>query len=133
VLVANADFFPTVAATHPYLVSMGPRNLPFMLMAAGLVAAAAFARKAPASAVQGPGPDDASEVPHRFVLTNDVPSLDLRRGEQLRVEPNALIRLGDVVALKNEQHEVVLTRFHDELMHCVAGLVIRERQTLSAS
>jgi hypothetical protein len=96
-----------------------------MLLAAGLFAAVAMTRKTPG--VSGrERPADGHRIPRRFVLAEDAPSLDLRRGELLRVEPEALIRVGDVVALRTEKSEVVLTRFHDELMHCVAGLVVRE-------
>ena len=113
------------------LVSMRPQNFPFIFLAAGVVAAVAFTRKgqpvrsgAPAS-LGYPAPRPA---PRRFVLAKDVPSLELRRGERLRVEPDALIYVGDVVALKSDEPEVVLARFHDELMHCVDGLVVREPQ-----
>lgn len=118
---------------------MGPRNLPIMLLAAGVVAAVAMTRKtvgvrdpnAPATlSVHGNG---RLRAPRRFKLTDDAPSLNLRRGELLRVEPEALIFVGDVVALKTEEPEVVLTRFHDELMHCVEGLVVREPEALPAS
>lgn len=83
------------------------------------------------------GRSDSSRLPRevaarRFVLAKDVPSLDLHRGELLRVEPDALIRVGDIVALKTEEPEVVLARFHDELMHCVAGLVVRDPQPHSS-
>lgn len=65
-------------------------------------------------------PADASGL---FILKRDLPSLGLRRGEHLAVLPDAPIRLGDVVALKSEPGRLVLARFHDELMHCVEGLV----------
>lgn len=111
---------------------MAPRNFPLMLLAAGVVAAVALARKTPGTSLpQGQGAGDAA--PQKFVLAKDAPALDLRRGELLRVEPEAPIRLGDVVALKSAEPELVLTRFHDELMHCVAGLVVRETQSMTAT
>lgn len=113
------------------LVSMRPQNFPFIFLAAGVVAAVAFSRQgqplrsgAPASL----GYSVPRPAPRRFVLAQDVPSLDLRRGERLRVEPNALIYVGDVVAIKSDEPEVVLARYHDELMHCIDGLVVREPQ-----
>lgn len=107
---------------------MGPRNLPIMLLAAGVVAAVAMTRK-PVGARDSYTP--VVRAPRRFKLTKDAPSLDLRRGELLRVEPEALIFVGDVVALKTDEPQVVLTRFRDELMHCVEGLVVREMEALS--
>lgn len=103
-----------------------------MLLAASVVAAVAMTRKAQGEAVTRQGVAKRERAPKRFVLSKDVPSLQLRRGELLRVEPEALIYVGDIVALKSEQQEVVLTRYHDELMHCVSGLVVREARAMSA-
>jgi hypothetical protein len=97
-----------------------------MFLAAGIFAAVAMTRRTPGTAPGRESLEVGRALPRRFVLAEDAPSLDLRRGELLRVEPEALIRVGDVVALRTEDAEVVLTRFHDELMHCVAGLVVRE-------
>ncbi|MEX2543310.1 MAG: hypothetical protein WD314_16010 [Trueperaceae bacterium] len=110
-----------------------------MLLAAGVFAAVAMSRKTagarddlPLASRSALG-NGRGHAPRRFKLSNDAPSLNLRRGELLRVEPEALIFVGDVVALKTDEPEVVLTRFHDELMHCVEGLVVREPAALPAS
>ena len=110
------------------LVVMRPQNFPLFFLAAGVVAAVALTRKGQREQMAAPlkSNDSPRLAPRRFILARDVPSLDLRRGEQLRVDPEALIYVGDVVALKTDEPEVVLARFHDELMHCVDGLVVRE-------
>lgn len=116
---------------------MTPRDLSLLIFSAGLVVAASLGRKALTGQSQQETPviDDprSRRYPDRFTVEHDVPWLDLRRGEQCRIEPEALIRIGDVVALYSDQGEVTLTRFHDELMGCVAGLVVRETPQLSAA
>ena len=101
-----------------------------MILAAGVVAASFLARKAPAARSEiatGTGSNR-----NRFVLQKDVPELGLRRGELLRIDPEALVYVGDVVALRDAHDEVVLARFHDELMHCTAGLVVKESNAVAA-
>lgn len=113
------------------LVGMRPQNFPFLFLAAGVVAAVALTRKGQHQLTNASSSSSSRPprlAPRRFVLARDVPSLELRRGERLCVDPDALIHVGDVVALKSEEPEVVLARFHDELMHCVDGLVVREAQ-----
>jgi hypothetical protein len=122
---------PSVADIN--LVPMRPQNLPFVLLAAGVFAAVALTRRPGERLDPQPHLPENKGVSRRFVLARDVPSLELRRGEVLRVEPEALIHVGDVVALRSDEPEVVLARFHDELMHCVAGLVVREQRQPSGS
>lgn len=64
-------------------------------------------------------------VPAMFTLRTDVPDFGLRRGERFLVCPDDPIYLGDVVALKNRGEGVVLARYCDELIACVAGRVRR--------
>ncbi|HEX7003494.1 MAG TPA: hypothetical protein VF168_04860 [Trueperaceae bacterium] len=107
---------------------MRPQNFSLFFLAAGVAAAVALTRKGHHQQMSAPTNRAPRLAPRRFILAKDVPSLDLRRGERLLVDPDALIYVGDVVALKSDEPEVVLARFHDELMHCVDGLVIRETQ-----
>lgn len=60
-----------------------------------------------------------------FTLRFDIPEWGLRRGERLWIDADALIRLGDFVALKAAPGDVVLARYCDELMGSVAGLIVR--------
>ena len=114
------------------ITGMSPRNrsFPFVLFAAGVVAATVFARRAQSeNKLPAPSRREVAPEPRRFVLEQDVPSLGFRQGDLLRVEPHALIYIGDIVSLYSNGPEVVLARYHDELMHCVEGLVVRERET----
>ena len=58
-------------------------------------------------------------------LEFDIPAWGFRRGEQVRIFPNAPIYLGDIVALKSESGELKLARYRDEYMGTVAGLAVR--------
>ena len=112
---------------------MAPRTFPFMILAAGVVAASLLSRKATTAPRSDSSTDDpVHTAPHRITVQKDVPALGLARGDLLRIESEALIHVGDVVALRSGGEEVVLTRFHDELMHCTAGLVVRERAAVHA-
>lgn len=94
---------------------MTSHHVGFTLLAIGLAGLLAGTRR--------PSKPEPSIPSQHFVLDRDLPSLGLRRGEQLAVLPDAPIRLGEVVALKGMPGRLVLARYHDELMHCVAGLV----------
>lgn len=80
-------------------------------------------RYAPATDLS-PQPSD-HQTWQTFTLRDDVPEFGLRRGERFVVCPDDLIYLGDVVALKNAGGGVVLARYHDEFIGCVAGLIRR--------
>ena len=60
-----------------------------------------------------------------WVLEFDIPAWGFRKGEQVRVFPNAPIYLDDIVALKHENGELKLARYRDEYMGVVAGLAVR--------
>lgn len=108
------------------------RPLPLLLLAAGAIAGGLVTRGAFGVHRCETARRETFRAPHRFVAQRSAPSLGIRRGDVLRVEPEALIRPGDVVALLPERAEVVLTRFHDELMHCTAGRVVPEGAPVDA-
>lgn len=60
-----------------------------------------------------------------WVLEFDIPAWGFRKGEQVRVFPNAPIYLDDIVALKHGDGELKLARYRDEYMGVVAGLAVR--------
>ena len=60
-----------------------------------------------------------------WVLEFDIPAWGFRKGEQVRVFPNAPIYLDDIVALKHESGELKLARYRDEYIGVVAGLAVR--------
>ena len=59
-----------------------------------------------------------------WVLEFDIPAWGFRKGEQVRIFPNAPIYLGDIVALRSERG-LELARYRDEYMGSVAGLAVR--------
>jgi hypothetical protein len=58
-----------------------------------------------------------------FTLRVDVPAFGLCRGQPFEICPDAPIHLDDVVALKSEGGGIVLARYRDDFIGCVAGLV----------
>lgn len=54
----------------------------------------------------------------------DVPGLGLARGRSYRIDPEALIYLGDPVAVRGEDGDVLVTRYEDEWMGAVIGRVM---------
>lgn len=69
-----------------------------------------------------------------LVLERDLPELDLPRGAELTIVPEAPIRLGDLVALKDDDGDVVLARYRDDLIANVEGLVcVRRAPALGAA
>ena len=59
-----------------------------------------------------------------WVLEHDIPAWGFRRGEQVRVFPNAPIYLDDIVALRSDGG-LKLARYRDEYIGSVAGLAVR--------
>lgn len=63
---------------------------------------------------------------YNLLLDHDVPNLGLRKGQFLKVYPEALIYLGDMVAIRGEMDTLSVARYEDELMGCVAGLAVKD-------
>lgn len=60
----------------------------------------------------------------RLRALTDVPGLGLARGRSYRVDPEALIYLGDPVAVRGEDGGVLVTRYEDAWMGAVIGRVM---------
>jgi hypothetical protein len=63
-----------------------------------------------------------------FTLRVDVPAFGLRRGQPFEIYPDAPIYLNDVVALRSDGGGIVLARYRDDFIGCVAGLVRPARE-----
>lgn len=59
-----------------------------------------------------------------WALEFDIPAWGFRKGEQVRVFPDAPVYLGDIVALRSDEG-LKLARYRDEYMGLVVGLAVR--------
>ena len=60
----------------------------------------------------------------KFTLSEAIPALGLAKDVSYRVDPEALIHIGDPVILQGEDG-VILAPYRDEVMGAVLGLVTR--------
>ena len=68
---------------------------------------------------------------YRITLGHDMKPFGLYKGDLLTIYPDALIYLGDLVALKSGGGELTLARYRDEYMDRVFGLVVKEPQSVN--
>jgi hypothetical protein len=96
------------------------------LVATGEALRSWLASKDPPAPPRIDGPPPA--LRRTFTLRVDIPAFGLRQGERFEVCPDAPIYLGDVVALDGDGGGIVLARYRDDLMGCVAGRVRPARE-----
>jgi hypothetical protein len=97
---------------------MNPTPLAAILFVLGC----ALARQAP-----HPQPAQRPEAPagRRIWLNRDIPSLNLSGNRFYRIDPDALLYLGDQVAVRVEESDrVMVAPYQDDLLASVVGRVV---------